>query len=326
MSDELERLTGDYLDGTLDAAGERELEALVERDPAAFADQLQVHQRLAQALGEPASLAPAVVRELRFEKDAPRFAQDVVARLKGGRRLARWTSIAAAACVLAVTGWFVAGPAAAKPEVLLVVGRLPLEAGDAAVRERLLRLGFRVEVKDSATAREVDAAGRRLLALSSTALAEDLFDAPLELRTRFRLAGVPVLVWEPRLFRDLGLTAGGDHGVDWAASRHQRLAILDAAHPLAAGLSGAVEVLVQPERISWGRVGPRAARIATLEGEPGKTALFAYEKGAPMDGGFAAPARRVGFFLFDTTALQLSGDGGRLFDAAVRWCTGPEAR
>lgn len=322
MSDDLERLCGDYLDGTLDAAGERELEALVERDPAAFTDQLQVHQRLARALGEAPSLAPAVVRELRFEQDAPRFAQGVVARLKGGRRLALGSSIAAAACVLAVTGWFVAGPAAAKPEVLLVVGRLPLESGDAAVRGRLEKLGLGVEVKDAATAREADAAGRRLVALSSTALAEDLFDVPAELRTRFRSVGVPVLVWEPRLFHDLGMTAGGAHGVDWAASpQRRRISILDAAHPLAAGLSGAVEVVAQPERLSWGRVGPGAVRIATLEGEPGKTALFGYEKGAPMDGGFTAPARRVGFFLFDTTALHLSEDGGRLFDAAVRWCT-----
>ena len=214
------------------------------------------------------------------------------------------------------------GPAATRPVVLLVGGRLPLDPAHAALRGRFEKLGFGVEVKEAPAAREADAAGRRLVALSSTALAEELFDAPLELRTRFRRVGVPLLVWEPRLFHDLGLTAGATHGLDWAASpQRRRLAILDAAHPLAAGLSGTVEVVAQPERLSWGRVGPAALRIATLEGEPEKTALFAYEKGAPMDGGFAAPARRVGLFLFDATALQLSPEGGRLFDAAVRWCT-----
>lgn len=327
MSDALERLTAAYLEGTLDAAGQAELEALLGSDPAAFADQLQVHHLLGQALGEPTSLAPAVVRELRFEQDAPGFARGVVSRIKGGRLWARVASMAAAACVLLVTGWFMLGPASAKPGVLLVVGRLPLDAGDAAVRGRLERLGFAVEVRDAGTARDEDAAGRRLIALSSTALAEELFDVPLELRTRFRNAGVPLLVWEPRLFHDLGLTAGNAHGVDWAAAPDRsRLAILDAGHPLAAGLSGTVEVVARPERLSWGRVGPAALRIATLDGEPGKTALFGYEKGAAMEGGSTAPARRVGFFLFDTTALQLSEDGGRLFDAAVRWCTEGKAR
>ena len=321
MIDALERLTAAYLDGTLDAAGQAELEALLAKDPAAFADQLQIHHLLGEALGEPASLSPAVVRELRFEKDAPRFAQGVVSRLKGGRRGLRFASTAAAAFLLSLTGWFVFRPAASPPEVLLVVGRLPLEAGDVAVRGRIEKLGVRVEVKDAATARESDAAGRRLVALSSTALAEELFDVPAELRTRFRSAKVPLLVWEPRLYHDLGMTGGGVHGTDWAAAReHRRLTVVDPTHPLSAGLSGGVEVTTVPERISWGRVGPAALRVATLEGEPDKTAIFAYEKGAPMDGGFAAPGRRVGFFLFDSTAVHLSEPGGRLFDAALRWC------
>lgn len=321
MSDALERLSGDYLDGTLEAGGQDELEALLQADPAPFADQLQIHHSLIQALGDAPSLAPAVVRALRFDQDESRFTQGVVARIKGGQRAARFASLAAAACVLAVTGWIVAGPAAARPEVLLVVGRLPLEPGDVAVRDRLKKLGLGVEIKDLALARASDAAGRRLVALSSTSFAEEFSEVPEELQTRFRGVAVPLLVWEPRLFRGLGLAGGGIHGVDWAASpERRRLSILDPAHPLAAGLTGTVEVTLKPERLSWGRVGPAARRIAVLEGEPEKTALFGCEKGVMLEGAFPAPARRVGLFLFDTTAAGLSETGARLFDAAVRWC------
>ena len=38
--------------------------------------------------------------------------------------------------------------------------------------------------------------------------------------------------------------------------------------------------------------------------------------------GLAAPGRRVGFFLQDTTAAALTTAGLTLFDAAVRWATG----
>ncbi len=36
--------------------------------------------------------------------------------------------------------------------------------------------------------------------------------------------------------------------------------------------------------------------------------------------GGRAPARRVGFFLHNDTAIVLNKQGWRLFDAAVRWC------
>jgi hypothetical protein len=322
--EELERLTADYLDGTLDVAGERRLVELLERDPAAlaaFVDQQQVHHRLVAVLGDAPPLAAAVVREVRFEPEAPRFAREVVGRIRDRRRASLFFLASAAAGLLAVTGWLVLTPAAPRADVLLVVGRLPLEAGDAAVRTRLERLGFTVEAREASVARDTDAAGRRLVAISSTALAEDLFDASVELRSRFRAVEVPLLTWEPCLYPSLGMIASNEHEKDWAASRNRRrLTILDPSHPMAAGLSGSVDVLTRPGRVSWGRAGASALRIASLDGEPEKVAVFGYEKGAPMDGAPRAPARRVGIFLFDGTAPDLTEAGARLFDAAARWC------
>jgi hypothetical protein len=47
--------------------------------------------------------------------------------------------------------------------------------------------------------------------------------------------------------------------------------------------------------------------------------LFAYERGAPMPGLPAAPARRVGMFLQNYTAQVMSDAGWSLFDAAITW-------
>jgi hypothetical protein len=290
-------------------------------DAAALADQLQVHARLGALLRD-RDLSGAVVRELRYEQDAPRFAAGVVGQLKAGRRaFPRLASLAAAACFLALTGWLILRPpsdqpAGSRPSALLVVGRLPLGEGDLAVSARLERLGFAVT---AAAPGNLDPRGRALVAVSSTVLAEDLLEVSSEIRSRFRDLAVPILVWEPRLFHDLGLTAGSVHAVDWAADPHTALRI-EGAHPLAAGLGGLVDVVRSREQLSWGRVGDAAIRVATLPGAPTKTALFGYERGSLMDGGVQAPARRVALFLFDTTAARLSDPGAALLDAAVLWC------
>ena len=67
----------------------------------------------------------------------------------------------------------------------------------------------------------------------------------------------------------------------------------------------------------------RAIQSALRRGEPEKAAVFAYEKGATMNGEFLAPARRVGFFLWQDTFDQLRPEGLALFRAAVLWVVSP---
>ena len=94
-------------------------------------------------------------------------------------------------------------------------------------------------------------------------------------------------------------------------------------HPLAAGLSGSVRVMSQPQILSWGLPAPAAVVIASYTGAaPDVAVIFAYENGAVMAGG-TAPARRVGLFLHDGRAVKaLNDQGWRLFDAAVAWVVG----
>jgi hypothetical protein len=179
-----------------------------------------------------------------------------------------------------------------------------------------------VEVRTAAAVSGREAEGKACVVISSTARAREVAEPAGDLRNKFRDVPVPVLTWEPRIFFDLGMIPGARNKEDWAAARgetHLRLA--GRPHPLSAGLSGRVRVARGGASLSWGRPRPDALRVAALEGAPDRAAIFAYERGAPMPGR-PAPARRVGFFLFDDTAAALTPEGWALFDAAVRWCAG----
>jgi hypothetical protein len=121
-----------------------------------------------------------------------------------------------------------------------------------------------------------------------------------------------VLVWEPWLFDEMGMTSKSGLGY---ADGQSELWISSPGHALAAGLTGAVAAS-QPTTYSWGRPAASASVVATLP--TGQPAIFAYEAGAALLSG-AAPARRIGLFLFDQTAAAWTPAGAALFDAAVQW-------
>jgi hypothetical protein len=72
--------------------------------------------------------------------------------------------------------------------------------------------------------------------------------------------------------------------------------------------------------LSWGKPNANAAAIATVVNDATKTLIFGYDRGVSMPG-LVAPERRVGLFLFDTTAAGFTTNGGLLFDAAIKWAT-----
>jgi hypothetical protein len=306
MDESLQALVSAHLEGTLDEEGARRLEEAV--DPAALADQIQIHQRLGVAYRD-ADLPASVVRELKLQGDARRFSASVVARLKPRSRA--W-EIAAAALLLAGLFFFLSGRDATTPAarrgVLFVVGALPLQDGDRAVLERLESLAGPVRVV-SADALG-DSRGFRLVVVSSTTRARETPSVMGRLAAAIRGLDVPILTWEPRLYYDLGMIPGQVHQVDWATARGQT-SIVVSPGPLSAGLSGSVTIASAPSQVSWARTRPDAIRVAVLEGDPERAAIFAVEKDVP--------GRRVGFFLFDETPTALTGAGWSLFDAAVQW-------
>jgi glucose/arabinose dehydrogenase/PKD repeat protein len=202
-------------------------------------------------------------------------------------------------------------PAAA----LLVVGGSPtsLGAGDAAVRARLVTLGYTVTVVGDSASSAGDATGKQLVVISSSSLAANV-------NTKFSATTVPVVTWEHALFDDLGMTAA----TGTQTSAQTSLAIVTPGHPLAAGLSGTVTVASTAGLFGQGSPNANAVIVARVAGST-TASDFAYEAGAAMPGR-AAPARRVGLFMGDLTPASFTANGTALFDAAILWAsatTGP---
>jgi hypothetical protein len=153
-----------------------------------------------------------------------------------------------------------------------------------------------------------------LVLISSSAAACDV-------NTKFRTIVAPVMVNQPAIFADMGLVDGAVSGTSGCTTSLQGPASLDvraAAGDLAAGFSGTVRVFTGTESMNYGVPSAQALLVATLPGQTTKWAIFAYETGTQIYG-LVAPARRIGFFLSETSPTSLTADAWLLFDAAVVW-------
>jgi uncharacterized repeat protein (TIGR01451 family) len=197
--------------------------------------------------------------------------------------------------------------------VLLVVGSATLNTGDSAVKSRLEALGYFVTVKTGSAATTADANGKAAVLISSTV-------TPSSVGTKFRTVAVPVVTWESGLYANMGMTgtAAQDNGT---VTKQTQVKITNAAHPLAAGLSGTVTVVSVSGTLDWGKPNANAAAVATVANDTTKILIFGYLPGAVMPG-LTAPGRRVGLFLYDTTAASFTSNGTALFGAAISWATG----
>ncbi len=197
---------------------------------------------------------------------------------------------------------------------LFVVGKTDLNGGDNAVLQRLQGLGFDVTVVDDDDVQTSDSDGKGLVLISSTCYSGKIGD-------RFTHVNVPVFNWEAWLFDDLKMTGPESNWDYGTADEVKKIKIINDAHPIAQGVTGTLEILKKRKRVSWGFPAPAATRIGEVPGYPDCVMLFTYDKGAEMVG-MTAPARRVGFFLHNSTATKLNGTGWLLFDRAVQWATG----
>jgi len=147
----------------------------------------------------------------------------------------------------------------------------------------------------------------------------------LEVGTKYRSTPIPLVDMENDLLGELEMS-GLRNGTDYGTDDNQRfIYIVNAPHPLAAGLAAGLQNVLTDEhfKMNWGKPGLGAMTIATVRGYPEKAAIFGYERGATMNGEFLAPARRVSFFVWQDTFEALRPEGLALFRAAVLWAVTP---
>ncbi len=214
----------------------------------------------------------------------------------------------------------------ARGKKLLFVERINAGEGkeaDEHMVAHLKSLGFDVSIADQMDPQS-RAEGQDLIILSATC-------SKYKLSNKYRDVRVPVLLLEG-LYTDTLRMAGRNRYVDYGEHGEEKesddppenyLDIVGAWHPMAAGLKpGLVQFTREPGTLKWAVPTPAAITIAVLPNEEEQRAIFGYEKGSTMEGGFIAPARRTLFPLDNPSFDDLTEQGLALFDAAVLWTLG----
>ena len=143
--------------------------------------------------------------------------------------------------------------------------------------------------------------------------------SPTNVNTKFRAVAIPVVTLDPQLFDDMGMTATTSDNFGTTSSQ-KNVTISNASHPMAAGLSGTIQVTSSNTTFGWGKINVNGVKIATLTTDTTKATSFGYETNAVMPG-LTAPRRRVGFF-YTASSSALTANGGLLFDNAIKWAAG----
>jgi len=192
--------------------------------------------------------------------------------------------------------------------LLVVASPNDLSMGDQRIRDALEDKGVMVTLgNDQGPGSQAN--GMDLVVVTSSGASEDIAG-------KYRTVTVPVLCFETGILDDMGMTGPGLE-MNFGVSESTQIEIVAALHPLAAGLSGTVNVASESGFMTWGIPAATATKVATLTGaDANKSTIFFYERGAMMVG-LEAPALRVGHFAGDTVIENLTANGQRLLDAAI---------
>jgi hypothetical protein len=230
-------------------------------------------------------------------------------------------------------------------KILFVVGEP--EKGetndDRLAKEHFETLGYVVKMATE-DAPSSNADGEDLVVLSSTADAREIAD-------KYSSVPVPVFTWNTVDFPDMKMTGPERHvdfeTIDAAQDYARSFSMLygyfpNATDPIVKDFGGKTQLFgtgyLLPQNFGWGKPTAAADIIVNTEGDPTHAGVFTYEKGTSMYGGFVAPARRVGFYIQDSTFHYLTVANGpalkdpdladwwvglKLFDASIRWALTP---
>lgn len=199
------------------------------------------------------------------------------------------------------------------PALFIVADAANPNTAEQNIVARLEGMGFTVTTLGMNEVSDAAAEGMALVLISATvssgivaANMPGLKDLP-----------IPVINWEPALYDDLGFQPTGT-----GEFNTMTIEIINANHPLAGGLpEGQIQISNSQKAVSYGTPEGDPIIIAVNPNDPTQIVHFGYEKGAAMAVG-NAPARRVGTFLLNNVADDMTDDGWALFDSSVVWAMG----
>ena len=209
-------------------------------------------------------------------------------------------------------------PLEAATQTFLVVGNPGgLNSSERAMQERLSSAGLNVVIVDD------DALSNpgpcELVLLSKTSQS-------LTVGKKIKDVDCGLVFWEDNqqmLSMMATIDNDGSGGTAWHSNRTSVIVQDGAPSELRAGQTGTIQFYSRGGEITWAPDGdlPGSAIVIALLGSPtnGRTAIYAFEKGAALADGSPAAGRRVYFGLYDDTFVLLTPAGLALFDAAVAW-------
>ena len=197
--------------------------------------------------------------------------------------------------------------------VLMVVANpAALLAGETAVRNRLIGSGYLVTVVDDNVAVVADANGKAFVLLSSSITVNSV-------AATFRNVTIPVWVAKPYFFDDFGMT-GPTADVDYGSKAVSAIQIVNATHPMAAGLSGTVALRSGTYRVSFGVAAASATVVASADGP---ATIFTLTAGAQLAGGTGTAAGcRLTFPIFQDVPQHYNSNAWTMFDSAATFAAG----
>lgn len=199
-----------------------------------------------------------------------------------------------------------------RDNVLFVVGSTTLTPADAAIKARLEAKGYNVLVKSATSSQTSDANGTILVIISSTVTSSNV-------NTKFRDVAVPVITWDMALYDDMLMTNVGVPNEQGTTEAVTTLNIVSDYYALTADLVGTRSIATSGVQMDYGNPNANAVVIARAGGG-NRAVIFAYDSCATLiNNTTKAPARRVGLFMNDTTAANLTTDGWTLVDSAIHW-------
>lgn len=127
----------------------------------------------------------------------------------------------------------------------------------------------------------------------------------------------PVLLLEGFIADDMLVAVPG------TLAPQSQVDIINPDHPLAAGLSGTVDIYKSAKTLStFTSTSTDAIKVASGVGMPDTGALLAFLPGAKMETDFVAPGRRVCLGLHSAVPEEFTSQAKALFRAAVTWSMG----